>query len=1568
MWLNSWQRTMRNRKSLSARAAVGRKRRAAAQRARFGVERLEARELLTVIITPNFAGEHVTNPGPGNTTLVGAQVYLIFADDLTNTTGYWNHHPVELKDISSNVTQIVNGGFLDGLEEYDYTGNAQVMQPAAGTYRLVTTAPVFVNSVATAPTIDPALADYLNGGVLQYLKLDQVDVGSSMHQAMFVVVTPPTIRQPAPGQQGLSGSNIYTSYPGPGDSGAGVGSFVWLGTQYVQNTQVLDEDEFTAAFSRQLADAVSGRTIAVAPQAPAALSAGAQTNEVADGEAAAYKVRLANGIMVEPYWSDSNGGAFIIPDGNKQLTFEKPIWSADGATFVQLMETATDEVASGYESPILVLAPDPTATYPLPAGNIAEFNNRFYRAQTDGSGHIFIAVSDNNKTYTTTARSLLRDQANNAETAQGGYPSLAVYNNSLYIAWTGTDSDGHISLAVVKLDNAGNPTGHSVDKRVLGYFSDQAPAIASYDNALFLAHVGTCCGSAGQVILDFMTSSQPQFTHAYLAPDQDIGAPPGLSDDKVNDRLLLSDSLGDFGTNIYQVLLKTTLVKPLVALPVVAGGTLPVDGYQYVGMNDNISLDLSSDGGVRLTLNGVMQDYAYGSLSDLVIDAGPGTNTISVLGTPANVPLTINALGNTTVNLGDAGSIDEIGGDVTIWGAYHAVNLTLDDSADRTSSQIELFSSEGVDTLTGMSGLSTIQFGHSDLSQFTLKAGYGQNNVTVNDTPDTGTSTNLDLGGAPNLDREGAVKNNNVYVVGTTGSLYINGSSAHDVVTVYPVGWADNPPRVSTINGLVNVSDTIGSMALIVDASNDAAGPSNIRLDAGRLTGLAAADIIWQPGSGTTGVTSVEVRGGSGADTYTVVNTSVLSGGPTHLETGNGTNTVNIERTMGDLRLDLGMGADSINVSPTARNLSNIQGDVAVNGGGNDSLTINDSQGTGPPPNLPPGIANLHSSISYTVTGQDVSRAASFTYSTPTGGRSGSTLTGITYQGITALELNGSNIGAAYSITSTAVPTVVNGGTGRDTFMVGQSLDSIGQLTVNGNGGNDSLKIDDTQGTGVPTDLPADITSLQSSISYTVTGKDVSRAAGYGYSTPDGGGGGSSLADITYQSIATLELDGSTGAATHLFTVASAMPATALSINGGGSNDTLVGPNTANTWAITGINSGLLNAIAFGNIPNLVGGTVSDAFRFSSANASIGTITGGAATLDYSRYTTGVNVNLGNGMGGTATGVSGTVTGISALIGGSANDTLNAGTVPNVALTGGLGTNNLSGTGPGDAVVESSASSYALTNASLTGTGGAFTDNLSGIEVASLTGASAASNAFTVSAWSGTGTLTAPAGTGTVAATKSAGFTLSNASLSSTDGMMLGLKGVTRANLTTSAAVGTPAYTVDASEFAGVTNLTTKGTVNAILFGGSASGSTLSATGSGNDVLIGGSGKDKLTDTGSGSNILIGGPGADTITGNGNDILIGGTTSYDRNTGVNIAALDAILAEWSSHDPYLLRINKISKGVGPGGTEALNASTCQSDNVANTMRDGSSPAQSNWFIVNPKDKVTKKNNETKTIV
>src|SRR5208282_5195123 len=130
--------------------------------------------------------------------------------------------------------------------------------------------------------------------------------------------------------------------------------------------------------------------------------------------------------------------------------------------------------------------------------------------------------------------------------------------------------------------------------------------------------------------------------------------------------------------------------------------------------------------------------------------------------------------------------------------------------------------------------------------------------------------------------------------------------------------------------------------------------------------------------------------------------------------------------------------------------------------------------------------------------------------------------------------------------------------------------------------------------------------------------------------------------------------------------------------------------------------------------------------------------------------------------------------------------------------TGWAGSGTLKGST--ETLVDGVSSSVALANTSLAVTG-LPTLTLSGFTTANLTD-TAGGNTFTVSGWTGSGSLTDSAAAGdTVRASKNAGFTLTNTSLSSTDGMMLGLSGITTANLTATATSGGPSYIVDSSAF-----------------------------------------------------------------------------------------------------------------------------------------------------------------------
>lgn len=91
--------------------------------------------------------------------------------------------------------------------------------------------------------------------------------------------------------------------------------------------------------------------------------------------------------------------------------------------------------------------------------------------------------------------------------------------------------------------------------------------------------------------------------------------------------------------------------------------------------------------------------------------------------------------------------------------------------------------------------------------------------------------------------------------------------------------------------------------------------------------------------------------------------------------------------------------------------------------------------------------------------------------------------------------------------------------------------------------------------------------------------------------------------------------------------------------------------------------------------------------------------------------------------------------------------------------------------------------------------------------------------------------------------------------------------------------------------------------------------------GSGNDIVMAGGGNDRV-DAGRGEDLLIGGDGADRLRGRKNDdLLIAGTTAFDDNH----AALEEILAEWTSSRDFDTRVMNLRDGSG--STERLNGDT-----------------------------------------
>ena len=211
-------------------------------------------------------------------------------------------------------------------------------------------------------------------------------------------------------------------------------------------------------------------------------------------------------------------------------------------------------------------------------------------------------------------------------------------------------------------------------------------------------------------------------------------------------------------------------------------------------------------------------------------------------------------------------------------------------------------------------------------------------------------------------------------------------------------------------------------------------------------------------------------------------------------------------------------------------------------------------------------------------------------------------------------------------------------------------------------------------------------------------------AAGASVSGTVAGGGGTNTLDFSgYGSLVTVNLQSSTA------TGIGGTWSNIQTFKGANTTDTLVATDgTANAWALRGSNAGTVDGVSFTGFANLIGGSGNDTFTIANGATVAGVVDGkgGSNTLDYSAYTGGVTVNLGNATTGlannSATGVNGGaangIFNIGAVIVGAGNNYLTAvgdsssvtfsvtGNGNNI-LVGGSGTNTLTVNGTGNNIV-----------------------------------------------------------------------------------------------------------------------------------------------------------------------------------------------------------------------------------------------------------------------------------------
>jgi hypothetical protein len=510
----------------------------------------------------------------------------------------------------------------------------------------------------------------------------------------------------------------------------------------------------------------------------------------------------------------------------------------------------------------------------------------------------------------------------------------------------------------------------------------------------------------------------------------------------------------------------------------VNGQALTINGDQLTNLNDSITVDTTSAGGIQVTLNGQTAQFDPGQITSITINPGGGTNTINVENLPTGVNVTINDAANShdTVNLSPtARNLGSLRSPVSIRGngqtsldlfdqsgpantsyevapgaIYHNANLNY--VFDSQLSQVTLHTGSASDTVQvdpGSSAPVTISTPLGDNITASVQAG---SQLTLDNAADP---TNLSI----------AITNNEVQYQNSVTVKYqgmqgltVNGGTGGTDFTVQST-LATAPLTLKTGTGTNHVYVASAASGVTINAH----GTDTINIGSAQtLDGIGAVTVH---GDGNTALTVNDQASHSSAgfglvtgrverDTSTTttlfnydnVKSLILTG--SNNDGNSGGNYIDIESTAIPTTINGGAATYAISVAYNLKNLDNIGNGLLIISGG-PTVTAYDQ-------------ANPHGASAYGVYA-GVSRTAPG--SSPVGFFAFNT------QGLTLFTGRSANqvavTSVAVSTTSPGPSTTINSG-GADAITVNAYaapttnvlqgiVREFSQLTINGNG--DTLAI-----------------------------------------------------------------------------------------------------------------------------------------------------------------------------------------------------------------------------------------------------------------------------------------------------------------------------------------------------------------------------------------------------------------------------------------------------------------------------------------------------------------------------
>jgi len=561
------------------------------------------------------------------------------------------------------------------------------------------------------------------------------------------------------------------------------------------------------------------------------------------------------------------------------------------------------------------------------------------------------------------------------------------------------------------------------------------------------------------------------------------------------------------------------------------------------------------------------------------VDGGGGTDTIDLsLQTGAVlVDLGSGSYANIELYTGNGANSAIVGDNVpNVW----SIDGSSDGVDDGTVGTVAF---TDFATITGGSDGDSFSLSSGTLTG-ALNGGAGTDTLIGDNTTNTWTISAADAGSATGVGSFANIEN-------------LTGNADTDDFSFGPAGSLSGVVNGSTGNDSVNYSAVAGAVTVVIGA----AGFSNIEtfigndsnstligantLNTWTITGINDGTI-----NSTTFTDFNNLTGGTSDDTFE------LSGGSISgvIDGGLGTDSVVGNITANTWNI---IGADSGTVSGVSsfNSIENLTGNASSDDfifavGGSLSGTINGAAGA--------------DSVSYAAkpgaVSVDLSDASFGSIETFIGNNTDSTLMGINTPN--TWNITGINDGTV-GVTSFIDFTHLEGNNGTDDFILSVGGSMTGSIT--GGTGNDSIQ---GYATGESWNITGvDVGNLSavgsfSGIETLLGGNGVDAfvfANGSSFSGIINGGAGADSVDLSAE-LGAVNVDLSASSFLNI-----------ESFTGNNSNSTLTGANIANTWTMTGANSGTVNSVSFSGFNSLLGNNQTDQFFVTGGSVS-GSIAGGA--------------------------------------------------------------------------------------------------------------------------------------------------------------------------------------------------------------------------------------------------------------------------------------------------------------------------------------------------------------------